>query len=86
MWWLSTPRTASVNPQLTASSGTLNGVHVWVCPGADLGQGLFHEVEGEGGRVGLEVRPGPVPLEGVRPLRDLPLEGDFGLGHRPAAG
>jgi hypothetical protein len=32
MWWLSTPRTASVNPQLTASSGTLNGVQVWVWP------------------------------------------------------
>jgi hypothetical protein len=32
MWWLSTPRTASVNPQLFASSGTVNGSHVLVWP------------------------------------------------------
>ena len=32
MWWLSTPRTASVNPTLTASSGTSNFVQVLVRP------------------------------------------------------
>ena len=32
MWWDSTPRTASVNPQLTASSGTVNFSHVLVWP------------------------------------------------------
>ena len=32
MWWLSTPRTASVKPTLTASSGTSNGVQVLVRP------------------------------------------------------
>ena len=32
MWWLSTPRTASVNPQLTASSGTLNFFQVLLLP------------------------------------------------------
>ena len=30
MWWDSTPRTASVNPQLLASSGTVNGSQVLV--------------------------------------------------------
>ena len=34
------------------------------------------------GGVGLEVGPGPVALDGVRPLRDLPLEGDLGLERR----
>ena len=32
MWCESTPRTASVKPQLMASSGTLNGFQVSVCP------------------------------------------------------
>ena len=32
MWCDSTPRTASVKPQLFASSGTLNGSQVFVCP------------------------------------------------------
>ena len=32
MWCDSTPRTASVKPQLTPSSGTLNGSHVLVLP------------------------------------------------------
>ena len=32
MWWDSTPRTASVNPQLLASSGTVNGSQVLVLP------------------------------------------------------
>ena len=72
-----------MNPQLTASSGTLNGVQVWVWPARTSASAFSHEVEGEGGGVGLEVAPGPVPLEGVGPLRDLPLEGDFGLRHRP---
>jgi hypothetical protein len=32
MWWDSTPRTASVNPTDTPSSGTVNGSHVFVLP------------------------------------------------------
>ena len=32
MWWLSTPRTASVKPTEIAASGTSNDVHVSVCP------------------------------------------------------
>ena len=32
MWWLSTPRTASVKPTAMASSGTVNGVQVSVRP------------------------------------------------------
>src|ERR1700728_4327475 len=49
-------------------------------PGPDLGQRLLGEVQRARGRVGLEVRPRPVPLDrvGQRPAflvpRDLPLE------------
>ena len=32
MWWLSTPRTASVNPQPMPSSGTSKDSHVFVRP------------------------------------------------------
>ena len=47
-----------------------------------VGEGLLDEVESGGGGVGLEVRPRPVPLDRVGPLRDLPLEGDLGLEGR----
>ena len=42
--------------------------------GADLGQRLLDEVQRAGRGVGLEVGAGPVALDRVAPLRDLPLE------------
>ena len=42
--------------------------------GADLLEGLLEAVEADQRRVGLVVGPGTVALDGVRPLRDLPLE------------
>jgi hypothetical protein len=81
MWCESTPRTASVNPQPMASSGTWNGSQVFVRP-AHVGQRLLDEVERARGRVGLEVRAGPVTFDRVRPLRHLPLQRDLGLQRR----
>src|SRR5712691_2499089 len=58
-------------------------------PGPDLGEGLLDEVQRDPGGVGLEVGPGPVPLDRVGQRlallvhRDLPLEGGFRPGHGP---
>jgi hypothetical protein len=43
MWWDRTPRTASVKPALTASSGTLNGAHVLVWPARTCAPGCASE-------------------------------------------
>src|SRR6185436_18164153 len=45
-------------------------------PEADFAQGLVDEVERAPGGVGLEVGAGAIALDGVAPLRDLPLEAD----------
>ncbi len=45
--------------------------------GVQLLHRLLGEVQGRRRRVGLEVGPGPVALDGVAPLRDLPLELDL---------
>ena len=47
--------------------------------GPDLDQRLLGEVQRAGRGVGLEVGPGPVALDRVAPLRDLPLEADRAL-------
>jgi Histidine kinase-, DNA gyrase B-, and HSP90-like ATPase len=44
--------------------------------GPHFRQRLLDEVEGRAARIGLEVRPRAVALDGVRPLGDLPFEGD----------
>ena len=75
MWWLSTPRTASVKPQPMPSSGTVELLPRLGAAGADLHQRLLGEVQRARRRVGLEVRPGPVALDRVAAvLGDLPLE------------
>src|SRR5439155_24633720 len=45
--------------------------------GVHLGQALLDEIQGRRGRVGLKVRPGPIPFQRVAPARDLPLELDL---------
>ena len=50
--------------------------------GPDLDQRLLGEMQSGRRRVGLEVGAGPVPLDGVAPLGDLPLEADLGLEGR----
>ena len=82
MWCESTPRTASVNPQPMPSSGTSNGSHVLVRPARTSASAFSMKCERRRRRVGLEVGAGPVALDGVRPLRDLPLERHLGLQRR----
>ena len=55
-------------------------------PGPDLDQRLLGEVQRAGRGVGLEVGAGPVALDGVAPLRDLPLELDRALERGLRAG
>ena len=74
MWCDSTPRTASVKPQPIASSGTLNVSQVLVWPARTSASAFSTKCSAHGRRVGLEVGAGPVALDGVAPLRDLPLE------------
>ena len=50
--------------------------------GVHLGQRLFDEMHGRGRRVGLKVRAGPIALDGVAPLGNLPFEFDFGHQRR----
>ncbi len=50
--------------------------------GVQLLQRLLDEVERRRRRVGLEVGPRPVALDGVAPLGDLPLELDLGQRRR----
>src|SRR5215204_1528596 len=47
--------------------------------GAHQLEGLLREVDRRRRRVGNEIDPGPIPLDGVGPLGHLPLE--VGLGH-----
>ena len=73
-WCDSTPRTASWKPQPIASSGTCERRPRLGPAGVQLGQRLLDEVERRSRRVRLEVGPRAVALDGVAPLRDLPLE------------
>ena len=48
-----------------------------------LGERLFDKMQRRRGGVGLEIGPRPVSLDGVAPLRDLPLEFRLRFGRCP---
>ena len=79
MWCESTPRAASWKPTRDRLVGHREVVPALRPPGADLGQRLLEVVQPDERRVGLVVGPRALALDGVRPLRDLPLE--LHLGH-----
>src|SRR5215469_15249609 len=68
-----------------ASDGVVRDLEIaprFGLPGVQRLQRLFAEVERRRGRVGLEIRPGAVALDGIAPLWNLPLEFDIRLHGR----
>ena len=57
----------------------MNSVHVLRAARLQLGQRLLHEVHRGSRRIGLEIGPRPVALDGIAPLWNFPLELHFRL-------
>ncbi len=82
MWCESTPRAASWKPTLIASSGTLKSFQDLVRPARTSVERPLEAVQPDQRRVRLVVGAGPIALDRVRLLRDLPLDLHLGLSSR----